>query len=234
MKFSFLSLFPHLISFYFCDSILGRAVKNGLIEVEFIDFRKFSNNKHKKVDSPQISGGAGLVIEPIVLENAINNIANKDSHIIYLSPVARQFNQFDAKRIAKNYNHIIFVCGRYEGVDERFIEMFVDEIFCVGDFIVTGGEVPSLMLCDCISRQIDGVLGNVGSLDGESFENNLLESPLFTKIPHNNLMDKKVCNLSFISEFSKGNHSKIALLKNQLSSCKTKYFRPDIYNSNKR
>ncbi len=226
MKFTFLSLFPNLISGYFCDSILKNAIDSRLIEVEIIDFREFSEHKHKKVDDYQVSGGAGLVIRAEVIENVLNYIRSESSHIIYLTPVAKKFDYHDAKRLASSHNHIIFICGRYEGVDERIVEEFVDEVFCIGDYIITGGELGALVLCDCISRNVPFVLGNANSLNGESFEDNLLESPVFTRNYNNN---KKTSNLQIPSEYSKGNHSKIKIFKYELSSRKTKYFRPDIY-----
>lgn len=231
MKFTFLSLFPSLISGYFGDSILKKAIDSKLIEVEIIDFRAFSTSKHKKVDNYQASGGAGLVICGDVLETALKEIATKESHIIYLTPVAKRFLQCDAIRLAQNYKHIIFICGRYEGIDERIVEAFVDEVFSIGDYILTGGEIASLVLCDCISRQIPQVLGNAESLCGESFEHHLLESPIFTKSINN---AKNVANLGIPSEYIKGNHAKINALKYQFSLFKTKYFRPDLYNFHKR
>ncbi len=226
MKFTFLSLFPSLIWGYFSDSILKRALDSGLIEVEVIDFREFSTDKHKKVDNYQASGGAGLVICADILECALRQIATPQSHIVYLTPVAKPFCQYDAKRLAQNQSHIIFICGRYEGVDERVIEAFVDEVFCIGDYILTGGEIASLVLCDCISRQIPRVVGNAESLQGESFENNLLESPIFTKNMNNK---KNIANLSIPLDYLKGNHSKIRTFKHKLAMAKTKYFRPDLY-----
>lgn len=225
MKFTFLSLFPSLISGYFGDSILKRAIDSNLIEVEMIDFRAFSTSKHKKVDSPQASGGAGLVICADVLESALKQVSTSESHIIYLTPVAKRFLQCDAVRLARNYTNIIFICGRYEGIDERIIEVFVDEVFSIGDYILTGGELASLVLCDCISRQIPQVLGNAESLRGESFENNLLESPLFTKNINNT---KNIENLGIPLSYLNGNHSRIHALKSELSLAKTKYFRPDL------
>ncbi|RAX52082.1 tRNA (guanosine(37)-N1)-methyltransferase TrmD [Helicobacter sp. 16-1353] len=230
MRFTFLSLFPHLLRGYFEDSILKRAIERNLIEVEFIDFRDFATNRYKKVDNFQVSGGAGLVICSDVLNSAIEAIKMQDSHIIYLTPVAKQFNQNDAKRLAKSHRHIIFICGRYEGIDERVVEAFVDEVFSIGDYILTGGELASLVGCDSVARNIPQVLGNEESLFGESFENNLLEAPVFTKNHTKN--DKKLqknANLSVPLEYSKGNHGKIKAFKNELSLRKTKYFRPDMY-----
>lgn len=226
MKFTFLTLFPHLISGYFEDSILKRAVLNNLIDIEIINIRDFSQNKYKKVDDFQVGGGAGLVLCADILSLALETVITKNSHIIYLTPVAKSFVQNDAKRIAALYSHIIFICGRYEGIDERIIEKYADEVFCIGDFILTGGELPALCLCDSIARNINFVLGNANSLCGESFEDSMLEAPIFTKQTSN---IKKISNLKLPSEYSKGNHSKIRVLKYELSLCKTKYFRPDIY-----
>jgi len=224
MKFNFVTLFPNIMQGYFSDSILNRALNQNLISIEFFNPRDYSTNRYKKVDSAKISGGAGMVmsIEPIA--NTLDDIKSKqkDTKIIFLSPVGKPFNQKDAKRLAKEPN-ITLVCGRYEGFDERVIEEYADEIFSIGDFILTGGELGALIICDAVSRNIKGVLGNSDSLIEESFENQLLEAPSFTKP---NIYKKN----AVISEFLKGNHSKIALIKEKLSLFKTKYFRPDIYN----
>jgi len=222
MTFNFVTLFPNIIEGYFSDSILNRAIKNGLIEINFYNPRFYSKNRHKKVDSPKVGGGAGMVmnIEPIA-ETLKDIKKNQDSKIIFLSPVGKPFNQKDAKALAEE-NNITFVCGRYEGFDERLIELYANEVYSIGDFILTGGELGAMVMCDAISRNIPGVLGNSDSLIEESFENELLEAPSFTKpdIFENNRL---------ISEFLKGNHSKIALTKEWLSLYKTKYFRPDLY-----
>ena len=138
--------------------------------------------------------------------------------MIFVTPVAKRFVQNDAKRLA-NKKHIVFVSGRYEGIDERVIEEYADEVFSIGDYILTGGELPSLVMCDAIVRNIDGVLGNSESLEVESFESELLEAPSFTKPQI--YKEKNVP-----SEFLKGNHSKIRTLKFALSECKTSFFRP--------
>lgn len=226
MKFTFVSLFPKLIEPYFEESILAKAKEKGLFELDFINPREFSTDKHKKVDDYKIGGGAGLLLGVEPLFNALSHIKNQDKavHFVFLSPVAKPFCQKDAKRLAKK-THICFVCGRYEGIDERVVEIFADELFCVGDFILTGGELPALMLCDSILRNIKEVLGNEASLDEESFENELLEAPSFTK-PFE--FRKKMQILSSPSAFLKGNHAKIADLKQKLALCKTKFFRPNL------
>lgn len=222
MKFNFITLFENLIKPYFDDSILKRALDKNLFEVSFINPRDFSKDKHKKVDDYMIGGGAGLLIGIEPLSDAILNIKNKNpnTHIIYLTPVGKKFTQKDAKRLSKKDN-ITFICGRYEGIDERVIEKYVNEVFCIGDFIMTGGELGALCMCDAICRNINGVLGNATSLEVESFENSLLEAPSFTKP---NIFK----NLSVPSEFLKGNHGKISALKNQMARLKTNYFRPDL------
>ena len=226
MRFTFLTLFPNLISGYFEDSILKRAITNKIIAIEIVNIRDFSLNRYKKVDDFQVGGGAGLVLCVDVLSRALESIITEDSHVIYLTPVAKHFTQNDARRLAISHLHIVFICGRYEGIDERIIEEFVDEVFCIGDFIMTGGEIPALCLCDSIARNLDFVLGNTKSLCGESFENGILESPVFARQTNE---AKKISSLRLPSEYSKGNHSKIEALKYELSLCKTKYFRPDIY-----
>lgn len=226
MKFTFVSLFPALIAPYFEDSILARAKEKGLLEFDFINPREFSTDKHKKVDDYQVGGGAGLLMSAQPLFDTLSHIKAQDNavHIVFLSPVAKPFCQKDAKRLAGN-SHICLVCGRYEGIDERVIENFADEIFCVGDFVLTGGELGALVLCDAISRNIKEVLGNEASLDNESFENSLLEAPAFTK-PFE--FEKKGQKFTCVSAFLKGNHAKIADLKQKLARCKTKFFRPNL------
>lgn len=220
MQFTFVSLFPNLISHYFNESILARATQNKIININFSNPRDFSNHKFKKVDDYMCGGGAGLLMSVQPLNDCLNEIvaSDKDCHVIFPTPAGKPFNQKDAKRLA-NKSHIVFVCGRYEGIDERIIEKFADEVFCVGDFVLTGGELASLSMCDAISRNVVGVLGNEQSLECESFENNLLEAPSFTK-------PDVFENLSVTSEFLKGNHSKISDLKKQMAICKTKYYRP--------
>ena len=223
MKFTFVTLFDSLIRDYFTDSILFRAIKADLFEVSYLSPRDFARDKHHKVDDYQAGGGAGLLMKPEPLSLALESIKKSDqeAYFIFVAPAAKPFKQVDAKRLA-NQKHIVLVSGRYEGIDERIIESYADEIFSIGDFILTGGELPSLCICDAISRNIPGVLGNEASLEIESFEEALLEAPAFTKP---NIFNKS----SIIKEYLKGNHSKISALKKDLSVLKTQYFRPDLY-----
>ncbi len=221
MRFSFVTLFPDLIDGYFSSSILCRAKESKAIEVDFFNPRDFSTERHKKVDLPMVGGGAGMLMMPQPLIDAVNSIKQDCSKVIMLTPVGKKFTQNDAIRLSK-VPHLILMSGRYEGVDERVVESVVDEVFSIGDFILTGGELASLVVCDAICRNIEGVLGNSESLSGESFEDNILEPPGFVKP---DIFE----NRPIISEYLKGNHSKITALKRALSLCKTKYFRPDMY-----
>ncbi len=221
MNFSFVTLFPNLIDHYFKDSILKIAVEKKLINYDFFNPRDFSSNKHNKVDDTLCGGGAGQLMTVQPLFDCIDEIKTKyeDAYIVFPLAAAKPFNQKDAIRLAKKKN-IVFISGRYEGIDERVIEQYADEVFSVGEYILTGGELPSLIMSDAISRNIHGVLGNQDSLEGESYgDKELLEAPNFAK-PVN------FKDLSVPSEFLKGNHAKICDLKNKLSICKTKYYRP--------
>ncbi len=223
MKFTFVTLFETLVKHYFEESILKRAISDKLIEIDFVNQRDFSKDKHKKVDDYQAGGGAGLLLKPEPLALCLENIKNRDedAYFIFATPVGKPFKQVDAIRLSEK-KHIVFVTGRYEGIDERIIEKYADELFSIGDFILTGGELPSLCMCDAICRNIPKVLGNANSLDVESYEDNLLEAPAFTK--------PNLFQGSFITkEYLKGNHANIHTLKKSLSLCKTGYFRPDLY-----
>jgi len=223
MHYSFVTLFPNLIRGYFSESILKRAIEKKRIAIDFYNPRDFTTDKHNRVDAPMIGGGAGMLMTPQPLMDTLYQVKkdSPDAHIVFLSPVAKRFTQNDAKRLAHK-EHIVFVSGRYEGIDERVIESHADELFSIGDFILTGGELASMVLCDAVSRNVEGVLGNSDSLSVESFEEALLEAPSFTK--PTNYDGNEV-----VSEFLKGNHSKITDLKRGLALCKTKFFRPDLY-----
>ena len=221
MTFTYITLFANLVQGYFQDSILARAQDKGLFEIRFLNPRDFTTNKHRKVDDTAVGGGAGMVMTPQPLFDTLTQLrdSDPDAYIIFATPVAKPFVQNDAKRLAGK-KHIAFVSGRYEGIDERVIETFADEVFSIGDYILTGGELPSLVMSDAIARNIEGVLGNADSLHTESFETPLLEAPAFAKPP-------KYENMDVPSEYLKGNHSKISALKSALSESKTKFHRPE-------
>ncbi|QOY55054.1 tRNA (guanosine(37)-N1)-methyltransferase TrmD [Candidatus Sulfurimonas marisnigri] len=221
MKFTFVTLFQNIVEGYFQDSILKRAIQKDILHVGYINPRDFSDSKHNKVDDTAVGGGAGMVMYPQPLYDTLDALKSEDEdvHVVFLTPVAKPFKQNDAKRLAKK-SHIAFVSGRYEGIDERVIEKYADEVFSIGDYILTGGELASLVMCDAIARNVNGVLGNSDSLTTESFETPLLEAPSFSK-------PKDYQENCVPSEYLKGNHSRIRSLKLVLSECKTKFFRPE-------
>ncbi|WP_024953736.1 tRNA (guanosine(37)-N1)-methyltransferase TrmD [Sulfurospirillum arcachonense] len=223
MKFTYVTLFENLISPYFEDSILKKAIEKNLLSIDFYNPRDYTKNKHNKVDDYQAGGGAGLLLNAQPLFDTLKDIKSKNpnAYFIFPAPAGKPFVQVDAKRLAKK-EHIVFVNGRYEGIDERVVETYADEIFSIGDYVLTGGELASTVMSDAISRNISGVLGNEDSLEEESFENKLLEAPSFTKPT---IFENK----SIPSEFLKGNHGKISNLKNEMAKLKTKYFRPDLF-----
>lgn len=211
MKFTFVTLFQNIVEGYFQDSILKRAIDKDILHVDYLNPRDFSESKHNKVDDTAVGGGAGMVMNPQPLYDTLDALKSQDEdvHVIFLTPVAKPFRQNDAKKLAKK-SHIAFVSGRYEGIDERVIEKYADEVFSIGDYILTGGELASLVICDAVARNVDGVLGNSDSLTVESFETPLLEAPSFSK-------PKDYENNCVPSEYLKGNHSKIRSLKLALS-----------------
>lgn len=223
MRAIFVTLFKGLIEGYFKESIMGKAIEKELISVEFVTPRDFSRDKHKKTDEYLVGGGAGLLFSPQPLCDCIEHLKSKYSNakVIIPIPSAKPFVQNDAKRLSSE-REIIFVCGRYDGIDERVVELYADEVFCVGDFILSGGELASACIFDAIARNIAGVLGNDESMSEESFDENLLEAPSFTKP---NIFK----NIGVPSEFLKGNHGSIRTLKTGLAEAKTSYFRPDMY-----
>ena len=217
MKIVFVSLFPQLIAPYFEDSILKKALEKNLFEIEFVNFRDFASNKHKKVDTEIVGGGAGMIIDNIALRNALEFLQKKypNSKTIFLTPVGKRYNQKDAMRLAKE-EVLILVSGRYEGFDERLIEDFANEVISIGDFILTGGELASLIIADSVLRNIDGVLGNKESLKEESFNEHLLEAPAFSKVGDVPKILKS------------GHHKKIENWKKNMAILKTKFHRPDL------
>jgi len=223
MRVTFVTLFPEIVQGYFSASIMKRALDAGHLSLDYVNPRDYTKNRYKKVDDPMIGGGAGMLMSPQPLDDALKRIKEDSpgARILFLSPVGKPFRQTDARRLASE-EHLVLVAGRYEGIDERIIELHAHELFSVGDAVLTGGELPAMMICDAVGRLLPGVLGNADSLLVESFEEELLEAPSFTKPDE---FEKK----AVVSEFLKGNHSKIAAIKNRMAWSKTKYFRPDLY-----
>ena len=179
MRFDILTLFPEMFE-PLKQSIIGKAVENHIIELNFINIRDFSKNKHKKVDDTPYGGGAGMVMMPEVVYDSYNSIPDKENaKVIYLSPQGKLLNQEKVVELSKQ-KHLILLCGHYEGIDQRVLDEIVDEEISIGDYVLTGGELPAMVLVDSISRYVEGVL-NKESIQEESFTNGLLEYPQYTR-----------------------------------------------------
>ena len=178
MKFDILTLFPEMFE-PLKQSIIKRASEKNIININLVNIRDFSEDKHNKVDDTPYGGGAGMLMKPDVVERAYNSVKSDNSKVIYLSPQGKTLNQNKVKELSEN-EHLILLCGHYEGIDQRVIDMIVDEEISIGDYVLTGGEIPAMVLVDSVSRYVDGVLTNE-SLDSESFSNGLLEYPQYTR-----------------------------------------------------
>ncbi len=179
MKFDILTLFPEMFE-PINQSILGRAQEKNIIDINVINIRDFSENKHKKVDDTPYGGGAGMVIMPDVVYRAYNSIDNiENAKVIYMSPQGQTLNQAKVESLAKE-DHLIILCGHYEGIDQRVLDKIVDEEISIGDYVLTGGEIPAMALIDSVSRYVDGVLTGE-SIKEESFSQGLLEYPQYTR-----------------------------------------------------
>lgn len=178
MKFSVLTLFPEMFT-PLKESIIGKAVEDKKIELNLINIRDFSKDKHKKVDDTPYGGGAGMVMKADVVYDAYQSVREEGAKVIFLSPQGKTLNQDKVKKLAKE-KHLILLCGHYEGIDQRVIDEIVDEEISIGDYVLTGGELPAMVLIDSVSRYVDGVLSEE-SIKEESFTNNLLEYPQYTR-----------------------------------------------------
>lgn len=178
MKFDVLTLFPEMFE-PIKQSIIGKAEEKKLIDINLINIRDFSKNKHKKVDDTPYGGGAGMVMQADVVYNAYKSIKDENAKVIYLTPQGKVLNQKKVEELSKQ-EHLIFLCGHYEGIDQRVIDKIVDEEISIGNYVLTGGEIPAMVLIDSVSRYVDGVLSE-GSISEESFSQGILEYPQYTR-----------------------------------------------------
>ena len=225
MNFHVLTLFPEMIEGGLNASITGRAMEKELVNVNAVNIRDYAMNKHKRVDDYPYGGGAGMVMqaEPIYLayEDLMRKINTKNPRVVYLTPQGQTFHQNVAQDFAKE-NDIILLCGHYEGVDERVLEMIVTDYVSIGDYVLTGGELPAMVMIDAISRLVPGVLHNDTSAEFESFQEDLLEYPQYTRPEV--FMDKKVPEVLL-----SGHHANIEAWRKEQSVLRTKERRPDLY-----
>ena len=219
MKIDILTLLPEMFV-PLKESIIGRAVKEGKLEINIINIRDYSEDKHKKCDDYPFGGGAGMVMMPQPIASAINAIDPEHKALrIFTSPKGKTFNQTMAKELTL-HEHIIILCGHYEGVDQRVIDLFIDTEISIGDFVLTGGELPAMVITDCLARLIDGVISG-DSLKDESFTNNLLEYPQYTRPQE--FMGEKVPEV-----LVSGDHAKVDKWRYEKAVEITKKMRPDL------
>lgn len=226
MKFHVLTLFPEMIMGGLDTSIIGRAIANNLIDLNAVDIRDYTLDKHGKVDDYPYGGGAGMLMQAQPVYDAYQSIAkNIDTHkkirTIYVTPQGTPFTQLKAKELAEEEN-LVILCGHYEGIDERVLEEIVTDYISIGDYVLTGGELPAMVMIDAISRLVPGVLNNDISAETESFHNDLLEYPQYSRPEV--WRDKKVPEILL-----SGNHRKIAQWRLEQSQKRTSRIRPDLY-----
>ena len=220
MKIDILTLFPEMFE-PLKESILGRAQEKGLFSVNLINIRDFSLDKHKKVDDYIFGGGDGMLMTPQPLYDAIMSVKQDGSYIIYMSPKGTVLNQSKVKTLSTSYSHLIIICGHYEGIDQRIIDLCVDEQISIGDYVLTGGELPAMVLVDAVARYIPDVLGSNTSMVDESFSEGLLEYPQYTR-------PREFMGLSVPDVLLSGNHKEIENWKKQQKELETQKYRPDL------
>ncbi len=223
MHFHILTLFPEMVTGTLNTSITGRAMEKGLIRVDAVNIRDYSKDKHHHVDDAPYGGGAGMVMQPGPVFDAYEALAarlGKRPRVLYMTPQGRVFNQDIARELAQEED-LVFLCGHYEGIDERVLEMIVTDHISIGDYVLTGGELPAMVMIDCISRLIPGVLNNDVSAEFESFHDNLLEYPQYTR--PESFMGRRVPEVLL-----SGHHKNIGQWRRQKAIERTLKERPDL------
>lgn len=223
MRFDCLTLFPDMIKNVLESSITGRAVKNQIIDINYVNIRDFAENKHNSVDDEPYGGGGGMIMQPDPIYRAYTSIVANLTYkpkVIYMSPQGRVFNQKVAMELSKE-KHLVFLCGHYEGVDERIIEEIVDIELSIGDYVLTGGEIPAMVVIDSVSRLVPGVLSSENSYKNESHFSGLLEYPQYTRPIE--FLGRKVPDILL-----SGHHANIEKWRHQKSIERTFKKRPDM------
>lgn len=220
-----LTLFPDTVGDMMNESILGRAQERDFIRVEAHQIRDYTQNKQKQVDDYPYGGGRGAVMQADPLYRCWAHVcetASEKPHTIFLSPAGKTFTQAEAKRLKSDYRHLILVCGHYEGVDERFIELCVDEELSMGDFVLTGGEIPAMAVADAVCRMVPGVLPDEECFTNESHYNGLLECPQYSR-------PEVWQGIRVPAELLSGHHVNVEKWRRKMSLARTKSRRPDLY-----
>ena len=224
MNFYIMTLFPEMVMDGLNTSIIGRAVNKGLLSIEALNIRDYAFNKHQSVDDYPYGGGAGMLMQAEPVYRAYKDLEKdmkKKPRVVYLTPQGTTFHQEMAKELAKE-EELVFLCGHYEGIDERVLEEIVTDYVSIGDYVLTGGELPAMVMIDSISRLVPGVLHNDDSAGDESFENGLLEYPQYTRPPV--FLDKEVPEVLL-----SGHHENIRKWRHEQSVKRTKERRPDLW-----
>lgn len=229
MKIDIMTLFPQMCEAVLGESIIGRARKSGKVEISCVNIRDFSGNKHNKVDDTTYGGGMGMVMSAAPIYNCFNSLYDKEKedkpHLIYMSPKGETFTQKKAVELSK-YNHLVFLCGHYEGVDQRVLDEIVDEEISIGDYVLTGGEIPAMTVTDAVCRMLPGVLSDDVCFTEESHFDGLLEFPQYTKPEE--WMGRRVPDVLL-----SGHHENIAKWRRQKAIEETYMRRPDMLKSAK-
>ncbi len=221
LRFDIITIFPDVFSRILNESIIKRAQGKKKIVIKIHNLRDYTKDKHYKVDDRPFGGGPGMVLSPQPLFDAVKRIkGRRNAKVIYMDPAGKTFHQAQAKQLTKERN-LIIICGHYEGIDDRVRTELVDECISIGDYILTGGEIPAMVVVDAVTRLIPGVLGKEESLAVETFENNLLEAPVYTRPA--NFRGIKVPDVLL-----SGNHLAIKQWQQEQALKRTKKFRPDL------
>lgn len=226
MNFHVLTLFPEMIANGLHTSITGRALEKGTISLDLVNIRDYTTNKHKKVDDYPYGGGAGMLMQAQPVYDAFLSVTKKlktrmRPRVIYLAPQGKTFHQQMARELACEED-LIILCGHYEGIDQRVLDTIVTDYISIGDYVLTGGELPAMVLIDAVSRMVPGVLGNQDSGETESFSDNLLEYPQYSR--------PEVWNGKSVPEvLLSGDHAKVEEWRLQQSLERTRELRPDLY-----
>jgi tRNA (guanine37-N1)-methyltransferase len=225
INFHILSIFPDIFEGFKKSSMISRAINNGFVTISIYDIRQFTDDKHNTTDDYQFGGGTGMVMKPEPIYYAVNYILKncadtKNTPVILLTPQGTLFSQ-EAAQDFTTYSDIIYICGHYTGIDERIKDLLVTHEISIGDFIVTGGEIPAMLVCDCISRCIPGVIGAQSNVESDSITSGLLEHPLYTRPRSFNGMDVPDILVN-------GDHNKISTWRRKESLKRTLLNRPDL------
>ena len=225
LRFDVLSLFPKTIEGFTEESILGKAIDRGLLEINSLDLRRWAKGKHREADDRPFGGGAGMVLKPEPLFDAIEEISNESTTVVYMAPDGEPLSTPLARELSES-QHLLLISGHYEGIDQRVRDEVVDREISIGDYVLTNGALPATVLIDAVGRQVPGVLGDEESLTDESFENNLLAHPQYTRPAEYRGMKVPEVLLS-------GNHQEISKWRQEKRMERTAALRPDLFKANK-